>query len=94
MHEEVYRDFAPAVRDEFALRAETGSIKGEIVIVIDAPTDEECNAAHDEQANGAAVRARELIAEGALSKKDIVKTLRAEFGISRNEAYELVIGQF
>lgn len=56
------------------------------------PTDEERNAAHDEQANDAAVRARELIAEGALSKKDIVKTLRAEFGISRNEAYELVIG--
>ena len=94
VHEEVYRDFAPAVRDEFALRAETGSIKGEIVIVIDAPTDEERNAAHDEQANDAAVRAQELIAEGALSKKDIVKTLRTEFGISRNEAYELVIGQF
>ena len=94
VHEEVYRDFAPAVRDEFALRAETGSIKGEIVIVIDAPTDEERNAAHDEQANDAAVRAQELIAEGALSKKDIVKTLRVEFGISRNEAYELVIGQF
>ena len=91
-HEEIYRDLAPAVRDEFALRAETGSIKGEIVVVIDAPTDEERNAAHDEQANDAAVRARELIAEGALSKKDIVKTLRAEFGISRNEAYELVIG--
>ena len=94
VHEEVYRDFAPSVRDEFAQRSEAGSIKGEIVIVIDAPTDEERNAAHDEQANDAAVRARELIAEGALSKKDIVKTLRAEFGISRNEAYELVIGQF
>lgn len=93
VHEEVYRDFAPAVRDEFARRAETGSIKGEIVIVIDAPTDEERNAARDEQANDAAVRAQELIDEGALSKKDIVKTLRAEFGISRNEAYELVIGK-
>ena len=91
MHEEVYRDLATSVRDEFALRAETGSIKGEIVIVIDAPTDEERNAAHDEQANDAAVRAQELIADGVLSKKDIVKILRAEFGISRNEAYELVI---
>ena len=91
VHEEVYRDLATSVRDEFALRAETGSIKGEIVIVIDAPTEEERNAAHDEQANDAAVRAQELIADGALSKKDIVKILRAEFGISRNEAYELVI---
>ena len=91
VHEEVYRDLATSVRDEFALRAETGSIKGEIVIVIDAPTDEERNTAHDEQANDAAVRAQELIADGVLSKKDIVKILRAEFGISRNEAYELVI---
>lgn len=92
VHEEVYRDLATSVRDEFALRAETGSIKGEIVIVIDAPTEEERNAAHDEQANDAAVRAQELIADGALSKKDIVKALRDEFGISRNEAYNLVIG--
>lgn len=91
VHEEVYRDLAASVRDEFALRAETESIKGEIVIVIDAPTDEERNAAHDEQANDAAVRAQELLAEGVLSKKDIVKALRDEFGISRNEAYELVI---
>lgn len=91
VHEEVYRDLAASVRDEFAARASKGSIKGEIVIVIDAPTDEERNAAHDEQANDAAVRAQELIADGALSKKDIVKILRAEFGISRNEAYELVI---
>ena len=33
-----------------------------------------------------------LVADGALSRKDIVKALRAEFGISRNEAYELVHG--
>ena len=92
VHEEVYRDLAPSVRDEFALRAETGSIKGEIVIVIDAPTDEERHCDHAEQANDAAHRAHELLAEGALSKKDIVKALRDEFGISRNEAYDLVIG--
>ena len=92
VHEEVYRDLATSVRDEFALRAETGSIKGEIVIVIDAPTEEERHCDHAEQANDAAHRAHELLAEGALSKKDIVKALRDEFGISRNEAYDLVIG--
>lgn len=92
VHEEVYRDLATSVRDEFALRAETGSIKGEIVIVIDAPTEEERHCDHAEQANDAAHRAHELLAEGALSKKDIVKALRDEFGISRNEAYNLVIG--
>lgn len=92
VHEEVYRDLAPSVRDEFAARASKGSIKGEIVIVIDAPTDEERHCDHAEQANDAAHRAHELLAEGALSKKDIVKALRDEFGISRNEAYNLVIG--
>lgn len=92
VHEEVYRDLAPSVRDEFAARASKGSIKGEIVIVIDAPTDEERHCDHAEQANDAASRAHELLAEGVLSKKDIVKALRDEFGISRNEAYDLVIG--
>ena len=92
VHEEVYRDLATSVRDEFAARASKGSIKGEIVIVIDAPTEEERHCDHAEQANDAAHRAHELLAEGALSKKDIVKALRDEFGISRNEAYDLVIG--
>ncbi len=92
VHEEVYRDLAASVRDEFAARASKGSIKGEIVIVIDAPTEEERHCDHAEQANDAAHRAHELLAEGALSKKDIVKALREEFGISRNEAYNLVIG--
>ena len=92
VHEEVYRDLAPSVRDEFAARASKGSIKGEIVIVIDAPTEEERHCDHAEQANDAASRAHELLAEGVLSKKDIVKALRDEFGISRNEAYNLVIG--
>lgn len=92
VHEEVYRAMAPAVRDEFAARAEADAIKGEIVIVIDAPSEEERNVSHVERANDAAARAQELISEGNLSKKDIVKTLRSEFGISRNEAYELVIG--
>lgn len=92
VHEEVYRDFAPSVREEFAARAAAGSIKGEIVIVIDAPTEEERQCDHAEQANDAAHRAHELLAEGVLSKKDIVKALRDEFGISRNEAYDLVIG--
>ena len=60
--------------------------------MIDAPTDEERHCDHAEQANDAAHRAHELLAEGALSKKDIAKALRDEFGISRNEAYDLVIG--
>ena len=92
LHEEVVRDALPALRDEFAAREAAGGIKGEIVIVIDAPTEEERQCDHAEQANDAAHRAHELLAEGVLSKKDIVKALRDEFGISRNEAYDLVIG--
>ncbi len=92
VHEEVFRDMAPAVRDEFARRAEAGTIKGEIVIVIDAPSEEEQSASHAAQASDAAARAKELVSQGTLSKKDIVKALQGEFGISRNEAYDLVIG--
>ncbi len=92
VHEEVFRDMAPAVRDEFARRAEAGTIKGEIVIVIDAPSEEEQSASHAAQASDAAARAKELVFQGTLSKKDIVKALQGEFGISRNEAYDLVIG--
>ncbi len=92
VHEEVFRDMAPLVRDEFARRAEIGTIKGEIVIVIDAPSDEERNAAYAVRATDAAARARELVSHGDLSKKDIVNALQREFGISRNEAYSLVIG--
>ncbi len=92
VHEEVFRDVAPVVRDEFSRRAKTGLIKGEIVIVIDAPNDEERNAAQVDKAADAAARAQKLISRGDLSKKDIVKELQSEFGISRNEAYALVIG--
>lgn len=91
VHEEVFRAMAPAVRDEFRRRHEEGAIKGEIVIVIDAPSQEERSADHDGQRCDAQLRAKELLEQGQLSKKDIVRALRSEFGISRNEAYELVI---
>ena len=45
--------------------------------------------AKDLPASMRAERAAELRADGSLSAKDIVKALRAEFGISRNEAYEI-----
>ena len=93
VHEEVFRDAAPVVRDEFSHRAATGSIKGEIVIVIDAPSDGERSAAQADRSTDAAARAQELVCQGDLSKRDIVKALQGEFGISRNEAYNLVIGQ-
>lgn len=92
MHEEVFRGMSGQVLDEFEHRAENGGIKGEIVMVIDAPTKEEHACEMALERNDAQERAHQLLVEGELSKKDIVKQLRAEFGISRNEAYELVIG--
>lgn len=92
VYEEVFRGMSGQVLNEFEHRAENGGIKGEIVMVIDAPTQEEHACEMALERNDAQERAHQLLAEGELSKKDIVKLLKAEFGISRNEAYELVIG--
>lgn len=89
VHEEVVRGRAAEVRDEFERRVEAGGVKGEIVLVIDAPSAEEHEAAGEAAHASAEERAAELRADGSLSTKDIVKALRAEFGISRNEAYEI-----
>lgn len=92
LHEEVVRGLSGEVHQTFDQRDKQGAIKGEIVIVIDAPTSEELASESETQRASAADRAAELLAAGELSKKDIVKTLRTEFGLSRNEAYELVHG--
>jgi 16S rRNA (cytidine1402-2'-O)-methyltransferase len=90
LHEETVRGPVEDVAAEFARREAEGGVKGEIVLVIDVPGEEERERAQQSAALSAAERAAQLVAEGALSRKDIVKALRAEFGISRNEAYELV----
>lgn len=92
LHEEVVRGLAVEVAAAFAAREEAGGVKGEIVLVIDAPGADEREEAAEEAAVSAAARAQELLAAGELSRKDIVRALRNEFGISRNEAYELVHG--
>ena len=91
LHEEVVRGLAPDVRDEFAERSREGVVKGEIAFVIDGPSQAEHEVCAREAATGAHTRAAELLAAGELSKKDIVKQLRQEFGISRNEAYDIVM---
>ncbi|MEG0990106.1 MAG: 16S rRNA (cytidine(1402)-2'-O)-methyltransferase [Gordonibacter sp.] len=90
LHEEVARGATADVRDRFVARAAAGSIKGEVVLVVDGPSkDEGAVAQHDAQA-AAAARAIELKAEGG-SKKDIARTLADEFGIARNVAYEMAL---
>ena len=96
LHEEVRRDALPELREEFAAReagagaGDGAGIKGEIVIVVDGPSaDEGARAAADAQ-EAARARAAELKAGGARNK-NIARALAEEFGISRNEAYDLAL---
>ncbi|MCI8450984.1 16S rRNA (cytidine(1402)-2'-O)-methyltransferase [Enterorhabdus sp. P55] len=91
LHEEVLRGPAAEVRDAFAARAaEPGGIRGEIVLVIDGPSEPEIAAGAEAAAATAADRAADLASEG-LRTKDIAKRLCAECGVSRNEAYDLAM---
>ena len=90
LHEEVFRGPAADVRDEFARRAEEGSIKGEIVLVIDGPSEAEAVATAAAAASDASSRAAELVAEG-MRTKEVAKKIAVEFGIARNEAYEIAM---
>ena len=85
LHEEVARGKAREIADEFASRE---SVKGEIAIVIDAPSKAE----EDEVADPAAMRAlaSELVARGERSKA-IAKQLAQQFGIPRSEAYDIAL---
>ncbi len=89
-HEEVYRGLAPDVAREFANRDADGGIKGEIAFVISPATVAERKQTGVQAVDAALTRAQELMQSGSCTKKDIVKTLRDEFGISRNEAYGIV----
>ena len=91
LHEEVLRGTAAEVGETLQAREAAEGVKGEIVLVIDAPGDEEAQVAHDQAVCGAEERARELLAAGSMTKKDVVRSLRQEFGLSRNEAYGLVM---
>ncbi|MBQ9041533.1 MAG: 16S rRNA (cytidine(1402)-2'-O)-methyltransferase [Eggerthellaceae bacterium] len=87
LHEEVFRGPVPQVLVEFADR---DSVKGEIVIVVDGPTDAEREADAATATADAAARARELASQG-MRPKDITRALVSEFHIPRNEAYDLAL---
>lgn len=90
MHEEVALGAAADLAEEFAVRDAGGGIKGEIVLVIDAPGEvEHAEDAEDARAE-AAERAARLAMDGQRAKQ-ISRQLVAEFGISRNEAYDLAL---
>lgn len=90
LHEEIVRAPLPDLRDEFARRADEGSIKGEIVLVIDEPGQVESAADQEKSEDAAAARAAELKAQGTRSK-DIARTIAVEFGLARNVAYDIAL---
>lgn len=92
IHEEVVRGLSGEVAHEFAERAARCPIKGEIVLVIDAPSTAEVDAQASASAHDAREEAAALLAAGELSKKEIVAHLRKAYGLSRNDAYEIVHG--
>lgn len=91
VHEEVACGSAVELCAEFARRDEEGGVKGEIVLVVGPPTQAEEESRRSDAAASAAARAAELVAQAELSRKEIVRVLRDEFGISRNEAYDLAM---
>ena len=90
LHEEVAIDTASELDRQFAKREAEGGVKGEIVLVVDAPGEAERAAGAESLRTSAAERARELAGSG-MRGKQISKQLVSEFGIPRNEAYDIAL---
>ena len=71
-----------------AREREGAGIKGEIVLVIDGPSEAEDAAAEQDAEVAARARAAELKAAGVRSK-DVARAIAEEFGIARNAAYDI-----
>ena len=90
LHEELIEGSASEVLNLLHEHNEQGRLKGEIVLLIDAPNEKEKQNEQENAELDAYDKARALAEEG-LSKKDIVRALKKECGISRNAAYEIAM---
>lgn len=90
LHEEVACGSPADVLARFEEREQTSAIKGEIVVVIDGPTEGEEEQSAADSADAARIRAAELKEQG-LRKKQIAAQLSAEFGLARNAAYDIAL---
>lgn len=90
VHEEVLRGPIRDVYKKLKDRELAGGIKGEIAFVIDAPNEEEAQQTHQSTLQDAQALLEQMRNEGTLTKKDMVKQLQQRYGLSRNDAYELV----
>ena len=87
LHEEIARGIAVELANEFSQR---DVVKGEIVIVIGPATEEELLATKQAAGSSATDRAIAMLAQGE-TPKSVAKAIAAEFGLSRNEAYQIVL---
>ncbi len=90
LYEEVVRAPLPQLYETFATRAAEGAIKGEIVIVIDGASAEECLGVQQDAETAACERAQKLKSDG-MRNKEIARQLVTEFGIARNSAYDIAL---
>lgn len=90
LHEEVACGSAEELREFFTQRAEQGGIKGEIVLVIDGPNAEEGHLAELDAMDAARAATSDLLKSG-MRTKEVAKKLAADFGIARNDAYDIAM---
>lgn len=90
LHEEVLRAPLPSLRDEFARRDAEGGVKGEIVLVVDGPSDDERAADQADAADAARERVAELLGQG-LWAKEAARIAAQECGVPRNDAYRMAL---
>lgn len=90
LHEEVFRGSIGEVREHFEEMERVQGIKGEIALVVDAPSTEEGVAALRDDLNAARVMMSELLDAGERVKDVASKTADA-FNIPRNDAYALAL---
>ena len=89
VHEEVLCGTASELHEALAAR---GGIKGEIVLVISGPNEQESQKRNEDTLIRAKERAAELASQG-MRPKDVSRHLQSEFGIARNQAYALALGK-
>lgn len=90
LHEEVLRAPLPDLRDEFARRVAEGGVKGEIVLVVDGPSEGERAAERSDAADAARERIVELLGRG-MRAKEAACVAAQECGVSRNDAYRIAL---
>ena len=91
LHEEVVRDVAPCLVETLAAKE---NLKGECVLVISAPTDEELASASSQVEGESQLSLEDAIEAGLAAgtrKSALAKELAQKFGIARDEAYQAIL---